>query len=58
MLFLLLSAQRCQTLHLITLSDIKLEKEKVSIAPNNVLNQSKPGKHLQIMILFFFFDSV
>ena len=51
MLFLLLSAQRCQTLHWIELSDIKLEKDKVSIAPNHILKQSKPGKHLDIIVL-------
>ena len=49
MLFLLLSAQRSQTLHLIELKDVKVEKDKVSIAPNHLLKQTKPGKHLNII---------
>ena len=49
MLFLLLSAQRSQTLHLIELSDIKMTKDKVFIAPNHLLKQSKPGKHLDVI---------
>ena len=49
-LFLLVSAQRCQTLHLIELSDIKITRDKVFIAPNHFLKQSKPGKHLEMMV--------
>ena len=48
-LFLLLSAQRCQTLHLIELADIKITEENVYIAPNHILKQSRPGKHLDII---------
>ena len=51
MLFLLLSAQRCQTLHLIQIEDVKLEKDKVIIYPNHLLKQSKPGQHLDIICL-------
>ena len=49
MLFLLVSAQRCQTLHSIELNDIKLSKDKVFIAPQHLLKQSKPGKHIDMM---------
>ena len=49
MLFLLLSAQRCQTLHLIELSDIKMTKDSVSIAPRHILKHTKPGKHLDLI---------
>lgn len=48
-LFLLLSAQRCQTLHLIEITDIKFTNEKVFIAPNHILKQTRPGKHLDII---------
>ena len=50
MLFLLVSAQRCQTLHLIELADIKIENDTVFIAPNHLLKQSRPNKHLEIMV--------
>ena len=49
MLFLLLSAQRCQTLHLVQLSDIKITEDEIFIAPLHILKQSKPGKHLDII---------
>lgn len=48
-LFLLLSAQRCQTLHLVEIPDIKITNDKVFIAPNHILKQSKPGKHLDLI---------
>ena len=46
MLFLLLSAQRCLTLHLIHLADIKISDSELFIAPRHILKQSKPGHHL------------
>ena len=48
-LFLLLLAQRSQMLHLIEIPDIKITKEKVFIASNHILKQTKPGKHLDII---------
>ena len=48
-LFLLLSAQRCQTLHLIEIPDIKITKDKDFIGPNNLLKYSRPGKHLDLI---------
>lgn len=45
-LFLLLTAQRCQTLHLIKLDDIEFSEDKVVIHTNHLLKQSKPGHHL------------
>lgn len=47
MLFLLLTAQRCQTLHLIELSDIELTSDMLIIHPNHLLKHSKPGHHLE-----------
>ena len=45
MLFLLLSAQRCQTLHLINLEDIKVSDGKLIINTPHLLKTSKPGQH-------------
>ena len=50
MLFLLLSAQSCQTSHLIELSDIKFTGNKMFIATNHLLKQSKLGKHLEMIV--------
>lgn len=49
MLFLLTSAQRCQTLHLIEIKDIQISTNRVVIYPNHLLKQSKPGQHLESM---------
>ena len=46
---LLTSAQRCQTLHLIEIKDIKIITNQVIIYPNHLLKQSKPGQHLEVM---------
>jgi hypothetical protein len=48
MLFLLLTAQRCQTLHLIELNDIKFSEYSVTIFSNHILKQTRPGKHLDV----------
>lgn len=56
MLFLLVSAQRCQTLHLIHIQDIRVEKDKVYIVPNHILKQSKPGHHLDVICLKAYSD--
>jgi len=45
MLFLLLSGQRCQTLHLICLDDIIFEDNSVIITMPHLLKTSKPGRH-------------
>ena len=50
MLFLLLSAQRCQTLHLIEISDIKFINDQVFIAPSHVLKQTRPGHHIDTIV--------
>ena len=50
-LFLLLTAQRCQTLHLINLSDISFVGNKMIIHLNHLLKQSKPGKHPGPLVL-------
>ncbi|MCG8032219.1 MAG: tyrosine-type recombinase/integrase [Candidatus Thiodiazotropha taylori] len=46
-LFLLLSAQRCQTLHLVQIDDILLSDTSLIIHPNHVLKQTRPGSHLE-----------
>ena len=46
MLFLLLSAQRCQILDSVMTTDIKIIRDKVYIAPSGLLKQSRPGTHL------------
>jgi integrase len=51
MLFLLLTAQRCQSLHLIELSDINITNDYVVIYPNHLLKQSKPGHHAPVIKL-------
>lgn len=50
-LFLLLTAQRCQTLHLIKLDDIVFCEDKIVIHLNHLLKQSKPGHHLEAITL-------
>ncbi len=50
-LFLFLSAQRCQTLHLIELSDISFQSNSVTIRPTHLLKQTKPGHHLDNIVL-------
>ena len=50
MLFLLLSAQRCQTLQSLNTSDIKFVDNQLVIAPSKLLKQSKPGKHLEPLV--------
>ena len=50
-LFLLLTAQRCQTLHLMTLEDISFEDDSLIIKFNHLLKQTKPGRHLKPLIL-------
>lgn len=47
MLFLLLSAQRCQTLHLIEVDDIIITENSLTIKTSHLLKQTKPGMHLE-----------
>jgi hypothetical protein len=51
MLFLLVTAQRCQTLHTIKLSDIKRVGENIFIQISTLLKQSRPGFSLEPIIL-------
>jgi hypothetical protein len=51
MLFLLVTAQRCQTLHLIQLNDIHIEGSQITVQINHLLKQSRPGHHLPDIIL-------
>jgi hypothetical protein len=45
-LFLLLTAQRCQTVHLICIDDIEFVTSGLIIHTNHLLKQSRPGYHL------------
>ena len=51
MLFLLVTAQRCQTLHVIKLTDIFFSAENVIINISSLLKQTKPGTHLKPIAL-------
>ena len=44
-LFLLLTAQRCQTLHVLKLSDIHVLPDKLIVNVSSLLKQSRPGMH-------------
>lgn len=50
-LFLLLSAQRCQTLHLIELQDIIINTNQITVLTNHLLKQSRPNFHLEPITL-------
>ena len=52
LLFLLLSAQRCQTLHLIHINDIVLHANHITIQTSQLLKQSRPSFHLKPIVLF------
>lgn len=50
-LFLLLSAQRCQTLHLACVEDIILTENQLTLMTNHLLKQSRPAFHLEPVTL-------
>ena len=50
MLFLLITAQRCQTFHIIYLEDV-FNQGKFIIKTQHMLTQTWPGFHLQDIIL-------
>ena len=56
-LFLLTTMQRCQTLHLIALSDIKFKADGLTIVTNHLLKQSKRGRHLPAIQIATYKDS-
>ena len=47
MLFLLVTAQRGQTLHVVKLSDIHFNKNSVVINVSHVIKQTRPGAHIE-----------
>ena len=47
MLLLLLSGQRCQTIHSLNIKQMALESSKVTFVIKDLLKTSRPGKHLQ-----------
>lgn len=51
MLFLLITAQRCQTLHLIEMEDIEFKQDCCIVKTTHVLKQTRPGYHLKDIVL-------
>ena len=51
MLFLLVTAQRCQTLHLIEIENIEMKDNIYVIKTRHKLKQTRPGYHLKDIIL-------
>lgn len=50
-LFLLVTAQRCQTLHLIDVQDLKFTGNECIVKTPHLLKQSKPGHHLPDILI-------
>lgn len=57
MLFLLITAQRCQTLHLIETDDLEFHENSCIVRTNHLLKQSKPGHHLENIVLQAYHNS-
>ena len=51
MVFLLVTAQRCQTLHVIKLGDIDHSPDGIVIDISQLIKQSRPGVHLAPIVL-------
>ena len=51
MLFLLITAQRCQTLHLTEMDDLIFHENSLEIRTNHILKQTRPGYHLKDIVL-------
>ncbi|XP_052234247.1 uncharacterized protein LOC127846782 isoform X2 [Dreissena polymorpha] len=53
MLFLLVTGQRCQTLHSLKTTDIQIsaDKQTIVISPKQLLKHSRPGTHLRPIVL-------
>ena len=49
-LLMLLSGQRCQTVHLIKLGNIEITGDTMTIYIGDLVKQSKPGKHLEPLV--------
>ena len=50
-LLALLTGQRCQTLHVLNVSDIMLSKNHVRIKVKELLKHTRPGKHLNLLTI-------
>lgn len=46
-LLMLLSSQRCQTIHLIKVENILIQEDTMTIYITNLVKQSKPGYHIR-----------
>ena len=51
MLLSLLTGQRAQTLHLLKLSDIMINRNGIKIKVSSCLKHTRPGKHLDLIVL-------
>ena len=51
MLFSMLTGQRSQTLHLLSTKDMILSKNSVKFKVNTLLKHSRPGKHLDLLVI-------
>ena len=51
MLMCLLTGQRIQTFHTLNLSDIMISKNNIKIKVSTLLKHSRPGKHLDLLIV-------
>ena len=51
MLFLLVTGQRCQTLHLINATDIETLEDRIIVHITDILKHSRPGFHLKPITL-------
>lgn len=49
-LFMLLSAQRCQTVHLIKHDNISIQDDKMTVYILDLVKQSKPGTHIEPLV--------
>ena len=47
--FMLLTGQRCQTVHMLKLGDIQIESDAVTCVVSELVKQSKPGLHVHPM---------
>ena len=51
MLLALLSGQRAQTLHLLKLNDLIIDRNCIKIKINDLLKQTRPGRHLNLIVI-------
>ena len=50
-LLMLLTGQRCQSIHLLKLNDIQVERDKIVGYVSDLIKQTKPGKHIEPFVI-------